>query len=167
MRWCYCAVIGDFFREGALSIAVAVHAATIAVVSCRGNPSDAARAVICRGPYRPTRASAMTRLGRCTASSIGVWADIRISIPFTWRLAACGAAKSRERSPPIQADQAPATSGKYRTAVNAIKQPQMRITKRPNTAFSTQFHPHIRHIYGAGATDSPEIPRPNARQNEF
>jgi hypothetical protein len=120
-------VIGDFFREVELSIAVAVHAARMAFVSWRGKPSDAARAVICRGPYRPTRASAMTRLGRCTASSIGVWADIRFMIPFTWRLATCGAAKSRERSPPIQADQAPATSAKYGNAVYSIKQPLLRI----------------------------------------
>jgi hypothetical protein len=43
-------VIADFLREGALSIAVAVHAATMAVVNCRGKPSDAACAVIRRGP---------------------------------------------------------------------------------------------------------------------
>jgi hypothetical protein len=67
------------------SQAVEVQAATITWVNWRGNPREDVRAVICRGPYRPTRASAMTRLGLGVGSPIGSGASISVAIPFLRR----------------------------------------------------------------------------------
>lgn len=77
-----------------------MQAATMTWVSWRGKPREEPRAVICRGPYRPTRASAMTRLGRGVGSPIGRVASMSVAIPFLARRHVNATGRPESPTPP-------------------------------------------------------------------